>query len=134
MEPYQGRDLLIDGPDIVLTPKAGLSVAMAIHELASNAAKYGSLSDPRGALSVTWIVTPGPDRRLQLSWTESGGPPVPGPPTRRGFGTTMIERSMAYEWNAKVDRSFPESGVVCVIDLPFTSDVGDFRPTGRARA
>jgi two-component system CheB/CheR fusion protein len=133
LEPYQGRDLLIDGPDVLLTPKAGLSLAMAIHELASNAAKYGSLSDPKGGIAVTWTVTPGPERRLQVSWIESGGPRVPGPPARRGYGTTLIERSMSYEWNATVDRSFPESGVVCTIDLPFTSDVGDIRPPGRAK-
>ncbi|WP_409606557.1 chemotaxis protein CheB [Brevundimonas sp.] len=130
--PYQGRDIRLEGPDLVLTPKAGLSIAMAIHELASNAVKYGSLSEANGGLAVTWSVTPAPDRRLQLRWIESGGPAVPGPPTRRGFGTTMIERSMTYEWRAKVDRSFPATGVVCSIDLPFTSEVGEFRSPGRA--
>jgi two-component system, chemotaxis family, CheB/CheR fusion protein len=133
LDPYRGRALLIEGPDVVLTPKAGLSLAMAVHELASNAVKYGSLSDPNGGLAITWTVTAGPERRLQLSWTESGGPRVAGPPARRGFGTTLIERSMSYEWKAKVDRSFVESGVVCTIDLPFTSDVGEFRSSGRGR-
>ena len=133
LEPYQGRDLLIDGPDIVLTPKAGLSFAMAIHELASNAAKYGSLSVPKGGLTVTWAATRGPEHRLKVSWTERGGPRVARAPTRRGFGTTVIERSMSYEWNAKVDRRFAESGVVCTIDLPFTADVGSYRSLGRAR-
>lgn len=133
LEPYRGRALVIDGPELVLKPKAGLSLAMAIHELASNAAKYGSLSDPNGELTVTWSLTDGPERRLRLIWAESGGPRVAGPPARRGFGTTLIERSMAYEWKAKVDRSFAETGVVCTIDLPFTSDVGELRPSGRAR-
>jgi two-component system, chemotaxis family, CheB/CheR fusion protein len=133
LEPYRGRALLIEGPELVLKPKAGLSLAMAIHELASNAAKYGSLSNPNGGLTVTWSLTDGPESRLRLIWAESGGPRVAGPPARRGFGTTLIERSMTYEWNAKVDRSFAETGVVCSIDLPFTSDVGELRPSGRAR-
>lgn len=128
LKPYEGRDLRIAGPDIVLSPKAGLSVAMAIHELASNAAKYGSLSDPKGALAVSWAISDGPDRRLRLSWTETGGPPVPGPPAQRGFGTTVIERSLGYEFDAEVDRSFPASGVVCIIDLPFTAEVGKLPP------
>lgn len=127
LEAYRGRALLIEGPDVVLKPKAGLSLAMAIHELASNAAKYGSLSNANGGLSVTWSLTDGPERRLRLIWAESCGPPVAGPPARRGFGTTLIERSMAYEWKAKVDRGFAEAGVVCTIDLPFSSDVGELR-------
>lgn len=132
LEPYRGRDLRVEGPDLVLTPKAGLSVAMAIHELASNAAKYGSLSALKGQLAVRWTVTEGPDRRLQLRWTETGGPPVPGTPTKKGFGTTVIERSLDYELGADVNRSFDESGLVCTIDLPFTPDVGELRPSARA--
>ena len=128
LEPYRDRDLRIDGPPIALTPKAGLSVAMAIHELASNAAKYGSLSAPRGQLAVSWSVTGAPDRLLRLNWTELGGPPVPGAPMRRGFGTTLIERSLGFEFDAEVLRSFPASGVVCTINLPFTSEVGEIRP------
>lgn len=133
LEPYQGRDLRINGPVIALTPKAGLSLAMAIHELASNAAKYGSLSNPKGQLAVAWVVTGAPDRRLRLSWTETGGPPVPGPPSQRGFGTTVIERALSFEFDAEVERSFASSGVVCAIDLPFTSEVGELRPAERGR-
>lgn len=128
LEPYQGRDLRIEGRDLALTPKAGLAVAMAIHELASNAAKYGSLSDAAGRLAVTWTVSDFPDRLLQLRWTETGGPPVSGPPSQRGFGTSVIERSLSYEFDAEVERSFPASGVVCTIDLPLTSEVGELRP------
>ena len=127
LEPYRGRDLVIDGPDVVLTPKAGLSIAMSIHELASNAAKYGSLSESKGCLAVTWEVSAGPDPRLRLHWVESDGPRVPGPPAKRVFGTSLIERSMAYEWDALVVRTFAESGVKCTIDLPFTADVGELR-------
>ena len=131
LEPYKGREIRVKGPDLVLTPKCGLAVAMAIHELASNAAKYGSLSVPHGRLSVIWAVTDGPDRRLRLRWTETGGPPVPGPPSQRGFGTTLIERSLGYEFEAKVTRKFAPTGVNCLIDLPFTPDVGQLLPSRR---
>lgn len=125
LAPYRERDLQIEGPDLVLTPKAGLSLAMAIHELASNAVKYGSLSERGGRLAISWTVTGDRDRRLQLRWAESGGPRVSGPPTQTGFGTTLIERSLSYEWDAQVDRSFAESGVVCTIDLPFDAAFGE---------
>jgi len=134
LEPYRDRNLRIDGPDLVLTPKAGLALAMAIHELASNAAKYGSLSAPTGALTVTWAVSNVPDPGLRLVWSESGGPSVPGTPTKSGFGTTMIERALSYELGADVSRDFAEDGVVCIIDLPFTSEVGEVRPTARGGA
>ncbi len=127
LEPYQRQDIRIDGPAIALTPKAGLSLAMAIHELASNAAKYGSLSVPRGQLTVSWALTEGPDRQLLLNWMESGGPLVPGPPSRRGFGTSLIERSLSFEFDAKVERSFASSGVVCTIALPYTAELGELR-------
>ncbi|WP_169308845.1 chemotaxis protein CheB [Paracoccus gahaiensis] len=127
LKPYENRDLRIDGPNIVLTPKAGLSIAMAIHELASNAVKYGSLSDPKGALTVFWMITDPPDRRLRLSWLETGGPSLAGPPQKRGFGTTLIERSLGYEFDAKVERKFPESGLVCLIDIALTPSVGEVR-------
>ena len=134
LEPFRGRDLRIEGPVVVLTPKAGLSVAMAIHELASNAAKYGSLSAPDGRLEVVWTVTGDPDRRLRLSWVETGGPPILGPPLKRGFGTTLIERSLRYEFDATVERAFEASGMVCTFDLAFTSAVGDLRPARRGEA
>lgn len=131
LAPYRGRDLQIEGPELVLTPKAGLSVAMAIHELASNAVKYGSLSDPNGQLAVKWVVTDGSDRRLKLSWTETGGPPVAGVPSKRGFGSTVIERSLSYEFDADVARDFAPSGVICTIDLAFTPEVGELRPSSQ---
>ena len=127
LEPFRDRGLTIDGPPIVLTPKAGLSLAMALHELVSNAAKYGSLSEPDGKLAVSWALTSSAPRRLMLTWTESEGPPVAGPPERRGFGTTLIERSLGYEFDARVDRQFAPTGVVCIIDLPFTPSVGELR-------
>jgi two-component system CheB/CheR fusion protein len=112
------------GRDIALTPRAGLAIAMAIHELASNAAKYGALSTTSGRLAVLSEI--GGDAgggSLTVSWTESGGPVVQ-PPTRRGFGTTLIERALTHELDAKVERAFLPSGVRCTIILPLTDNVG----------
>jgi two-component system CheB/CheR fusion protein len=81
------------GIDVRLTPRSGIALALAIHELASNAAKYGALSSPAGRLVVSWQLADGLDgRHLHLVWSESCGPEV-RPPTRSGFGTQVIERS-----------------------------------------
>lgn len=131
LKPYEDRAIRVEGPDIVLTPKAGLSLAMAIHELASNATKYGSLSVPEGKLLISWSVSDGPDRRLHMSWAETEGPPVPSPPSKSGFGTTVIDRSLAYEFDGEVVRTFEPSGMVCAISLPFTPEIGALRQTDR---
>jgi two-component system CheB/CheR fusion protein len=116
-----GTNIDIAGPDVSLTPKAGLAMAMAIHELASNAAKYGALSVTTGHLDVHWQVDSG--RILTLVWTERNGPPVQAP-TRRGFGTTLIELTMAYQFDSQVRRTFAPGGVTCVFVVPLTDDVG----------
>lgn len=113
----------IDGPEVILTPKASLAFSMAIHELSTNAAKYGALSTAKGRLSVTWERLRGSDPAiLRVVWAETGGPAVE-PPSRRGFGTTLIERALAYEFDATVDQGFPPTGVRCVIELPLTVEV-----------
>jgi two-component system CheB/CheR fusion protein len=113
----------IDGPNIVLTPRAGLAIAMAIHELTTNAAKYGALSVAAGRISVTWSVATASPAKLRLVWTESEGPPV-APPTRKGFGTVLIERSLVYEFDGEVERTFTSEGMRCVIELPLNGEVG----------
>jgi two-component system, chemotaxis family, CheB/CheR fusion protein len=126
LAPYDrgNGNLVLNGPDIALTPRAGLALAMAVHELASNAAKYGALSTSLAHLEVAWKVTDnGDDRTVRLTWTETGGPPV-RPPTRRGFGTTLIERTLSHELDADVNREFLASGHRCAITLPLTEDVG----------
>ena len=130
LAPYdrQQGSLAIAGPDVALTPKAGLALAMAMHELASNAAKYGPLSTVSGRLEVRWTITGGTDNKiLALSWAESGGPAVKAP-TRRGFGTTLIERALTHELDAEVRREFAVSGLRCTIEIPLTKDVGRARP------
>lgn len=121
---HDGRNIAIKGRDVALTPKAGLSVAMVIHELASNAAKYGALSLRSGRLSVEWEAT-GEERngKLTLRWIEAGGPPVQKPQCR-GFGTILIERSLAHEFDADVNQEYDTAGFRCAITIPLTEEVG----------
>jgi two-component system, chemotaxis family, CheB/CheR fusion protein len=133
LAPYDRDDRVVsvDGIDVVLTPRAGLSLALAIHELASNAAKYGALSKESGRLSVTWTV--GGDaqvRTLTFVWLETGGPPLAGAPKQQGFGTTLIERSLTYELDATVNREFLTTGLRSIIQIPLTISVGEIRSAG----
>ena len=105
------------GPRLRLAPRLALSIAMALHELGTNAVKYGSLSREGGRVDIAWSVQRVPELRLSLRWTESGGPPVT-PPTRRGFGSRLIERSLARELDGTVRLAYEPSGVVCTIDAP----------------
>ena len=108
----------LQGDELNLSPKHALALSMALHELATNAGKYGSLSVPEGRVSVTW-TTRMQDQRpwLQLQWTETGGPAVE-PPTRRGFGTRLINEGVPYELGGEVTLEFPPCGVTCAIDVP----------------
>ena len=106
----------IVGGSVRLSPRMALSLSMALHELATNAVKYGALSAPSGQVRITWTVVPGPAQaRLVLTWTETGGPPVQ-PPTRRGFGSRLIERGLAAELSGQAYIDFRPEGVVCRIE------------------
>lgn len=108
----------IDGPSVKLNPRATLSLAMALHELCTNAVKYGALSNPDGRITISWRTASeaGPSR-LQIRYEESGGPPVEKP-TRQGFGTRLIQRLLASDLDADVALDYPPSGVVCTISAP----------------
>jgi two-component sensor histidine kinase len=124
LEPYiaTGRARVhLWGPDVRLSPRAALTLALVFHELATNAAKYGALSNPDGRISVEWHIAnnqQGP--RLNLSWIETGGPAV-HTPDRKGFGSTLIERSIAYELKGTTELSFDASGVICRIEIALSS-------------
>ena len=95
-----------------------LALAMALHELATNAVKYGALSNKTGTIEVSWKVQNGAaPPRLTLRWTEAGGPPVVAP-RRRGFGSRLIERSLAHDLDGQVEIAFAPTGVVCTVDAP----------------
>ncbi|WP_297515518.1 HWE histidine kinase domain-containing protein [uncultured Caulobacter sp.] len=100
--------------DIRLTPKAAVALGMGIHELATNAAKYGALSTPTGHIAVRWRAEGG---LLRLIWKETGGPPV-APPSRRGFGARLLERGLAAELSGGVELTYDELGLVCEMALP----------------
>jgi PAS domain S-box-containing protein len=124
VEPYstQGEDRLhMNGPHVRLPPRMALALAMAFQELATNAVKYGALSVPGGEIRITWAVDPlGSDKDLHLRWEERGGPPVE-PPARRGFGTRLIERSLAQDLGGDVRIEFAPNGVVCTVVAPLES-------------
>ncbi|HEY8572910.1 PAS domain-containing protein [Phenylobacterium sp.] len=106
------------GPELLLPPQTAVSVALAVHELCTNALKYGALSAQAGRVEVRWTATdPKGEPRLQMSWSERGGPRV-DPPKSRGFGTRMIERGLANELNGTVRLDFEPEGLSCWIDAP----------------
>jgi two-component sensor histidine kinase len=117
------------GPRVRLEPKTAVTLAMALHELVTNAVKYGALSADGGWVMLDWTVSPargGLD--LCLIWTEHGGPPV-SPPARQGFGTRLITRSLAAE-QGKVELTYAPEGVRCRMTLfaPAPTGVKDQRP------
>ena len=130
LNPYANGHFAVSltGTDVLLTPKSALSLSLAVHELATNAAKHGALRLPSGRVAVHWRRSE--DGGIQLSWHEAGGPPVT-PPTRFGFGTTLIERALAMETGGTADIQYLVSGVTCEIYLPLSS-VSQSEPDGPA--
>ncbi|MDF2764017.1 MAG: histidine kinase [Rhodospirillales bacterium] len=110
----------VSGPRIGLRPKPALALALVLHELATNAVKYGSLSTPAGRLSIRWEL--GPRETLVIDWREVAGPPAAEPRTR-GFGRTLIERAVAHELDGSVRYEFLPIGLVCQIAVPLTSEL-----------
>ena len=113
--------VVLDGPaDFRLGPTAAVTLAMAFHELATNAARYGALSADGGRVTLTWDVAPqgeGKERRLVVRWAESGGPPVT-PPTHRGFGLRLLKRGLAQQLEADVELGFEPGGLRAVLAMP----------------
>jgi PAS domain S-box-containing protein len=107
----------IDGPTVVLKPNLAQTMAVALHELATNAAKYGALSVAAGRVCVRWRRAADADGRLVLCWTEAGGPPV-NPPTRKGFGTGVIEMMIRSHGGGDVQLDWRGEGLSCKIVLP----------------
>lgn len=108
----KGERFTVAGPPARLTPQAALAIGMAMHELATNAAKYGALSAPRGRVTVEWTLTP--DDELTLTWREWDGPPVVTP-NHRGFGSRLLRQGLARELAGEVRLDYRPKGVVCTI-------------------
>ena len=111
----------LSGPEVPVGGPVALSLSLMLHELATNAAKYGALSNAAGRVAVAWDVREaGGVPRLRLAWRESGGPPVT-PPTRRGFGTRLIERGLTGLVGGEVALSFPRDGFACIVEAPLAA-------------
>jgi two-component sensor histidine kinase len=107
-----------DGPEVSLAPQAAVSFALALHELCTNAVKYGALSADSGQVKVSWELAGVAEApRLRFRWAESGGPAV-SRPVRRGFGARLIETALARELGGRVELDFRPEGLVCGIDAP----------------
>ncbi len=105
----------MEGPTLTLPPQVSVSLAMIIHELCTNAIKYGALSNETGRIAIEWSIIDGKgDRKLTLQWRETGGPPVEEP-KRSGFGTRLIARGLSSE-DGSVDMDFRPEGLVCTIE------------------
>jgi PAS domain S-box-containing protein len=116
----QGERIRLDGPPVQLGPNAAVTLTMAFHELATNAAKYGALSAADGRVQVTWAADdPQAPREIDIEWREVGGPKVVEP-DRRGFGTRFIERGVAREFDGTVNLSFEPTGLVCRLRIPLS--------------
>jgi two-component sensor histidine kinase len=103
------------GPSLHIGPSAALSLTLILHELATNATKYGALSQPAGRVTVAWsLAGGGSEAEFRLVWSEQGGPPVT-PPTRKGFGSRLIERGLS---GGAVELRYPPEGMVCTLITP----------------
>ncbi len=107
----------VAGPELTLAPTAAQALSMALHELATNATKHGALSVANGHIAISWRV----DREaglLRLHWQERGGPPVAAPPSRRGFGSRVIEATVRDQLGGHVERRWEAAGLVCEFEVP----------------
>jgi two-component sensor histidine kinase len=123
ISPYAGPDgarIVTGGPSVRLEPSMALAMAMALQELATNAVKYGALSAPAGRLSILWTADADV---IRLRWEEKDGPRVT-PPSRRGFGSRLIERSLSAALGGEAAIDFAPSGVVCMIAAAIPPGIG----------
>jgi two-component system CheB/CheR fusion protein len=119
----EGEQLRISGPAVRFQPKAAETFALAIHELATNAIKYGALSKPAGRVDVSWrLNNSGDQTELIFDWQERGGPRGE-PPQRKGFGTELLEKTLAFELKAKTSLNYDPSGLHCTIAIPLSRRV-----------
>ena len=114
----------LEGPDIHLGSGALVGFSLAIHELATNAVKYGAMSNGSGRIDVRWEITDDTPQCFRMHWTESGGPPVEAP-RRRGFGSRVIEEGLAHEFDGRVELKFVGAGLECTIQAPLREITGE---------
>ena len=123
-----GARVFVEGPPAQLTPAAAQSIGMALHELATNAAKYGALSNAEGKVRIDWVLAQcGEERYFRMRWSEEGGPPAVKP-KKRGFGQTVLVRLAGRALGAKVILDFPPSGLVWVLSAAAGNVIEADRP------
>ncbi|GAA0638522.1 sensor histidine kinase [Brevundimonas lenta] len=120
-EAHGPHRISLNGPPVALEPAAALSFGMIFHELATNAAKYGALSAPDGRILVDWGVADQSSPVLHLTWREIGGPPAT-PPTRRGFGSRLIERNIRHDLAGEVKLEYAETGLCAELSVPLGAE------------
>jgi len=127
LQPHAGNGMarvIVNGPNLALRPKASVAIHMALHELATNAAKYGALSTESGQVEIWWeLSNTSLPAELRLHWRESGGPPVK-PPRRQGFGTQLIKTAVEYELDGVADVQYHPDGVRGELRIPSADCVG----------
>lgn len=129
LAPYSER-AHIHGGGVRLAPRAAQTVCMAVHELTTNAVKYGALSAPEGRIAVSWSIFGGcSDGVLSMSWHEFGGPTANGP-IQKGFGCKLIEQAVPYELDGRTELRFSPDGLSCMIEMPCAGNVRRVRPEG----
>ena len=128
LEPYLSEDkanVLLDGPEIRMTANGATTLGMILHELVTNASKYGALSVAGGRVEISWgpvTLKPADEPVVQLKWVENGGPPVETA-SPAGFGTNFITRSAEYEMTGKADLELAPDGVRCTITFPASGNI-----------
>lgn len=108
--------IIVEGPDPFLEPTAFTTLSLVIHELMTNSAKYGALCDSKGTLTI--LFKENDDGSININWNEAGGPAIQSPPTRRGFGSTIIEKSIPFELKGKANMRFEISGLKADFMIP----------------
>jgi two-component system CheB/CheR fusion protein len=121
LTPFDHRDrITLKGPTVRLPPKHALTLTLTLHELATNAAKYGALARESGRLSIDWMVTEdGSQRLLQLNWIETGVNRKDAPPVKGGFGSRLIRNGVVYDLQGTCEYRLQEDGLVCRLTVPF---------------
>lgn len=121
----EGEQVEIDGPKVLLAPRAAEVFALAAHELANNAMEYGALTIPDGRIAVAWRLEPGAAAPiLSLTWTETGLRDLPAEPARCGFGTEMLEHTLRYEFGAETTLAYAPGGLRFTIRFALVPRIG----------
>jgi two-component sensor histidine kinase/PAS domain-containing protein len=124
LEPHRGVDqarVTLQGPPVLLPAQAVMPLSMAVHELATNASKYGALSVPQGTVAIDWTLRNDGTPRVDITWIERGGPRVE-PPGGSGFGTKLIDRVVGYDLDGKASLAFDSGGLRAVLSFPLKTD------------